>query len=156
MIRERAMDATGLRIALTLTEAEGGSRTPWLAVGRFDFTEGAPSYEEFGGMFYELANDLILEATIHPDRLSQIRIIYSDPNSDRGEGDSIVSQIGAWQFVVSDIEGEILGGGPDDEGALAVRYAETKVLTWYVYFSSELFDHKVVGPWIVTPGGRKP
>lgn len=155
-IREKAIDATGSRISLSITEAEGGSRTPWLVVGRYDFTEDPPSYERFGAMFYELAADILLEARIHPDRLSQIRIVYADPNSQRGEGDSIVSQIGAWQFVVSEIEGEILGAGPDDEGALAVRYQETHVTIFYIYFSSELVQHKTVGPWIVTPGGKKP
>ena len=82
-------------VSLEITEAEPGATTPWLDVGKFDIQDPEVGYQRIAEAFEDLANDLFLEAMIHPQRLSQIRIIYSDPNSKRGEGDSIVSKIGA-------------------------------------------------------------
>ncbi len=136
-------------VSLGFTEAETASKTPWLIVGRFDFFEDV-SYAELGDAFEALANDLILETRVHPDRLSQIRIIYNDPSDKRGSGDSIVSRIGGWQVVISDILSEILGSGEADEDALATRYRETKIQTFYIYFSSEIVEYETVGPWSAT------
>ena len=132
-------------ISLDFTEAELSQKTPWLIVGRFSPVEDI-NYEILGHALQAVADDLVLEAMIHPQRLSQIRIVFVDPNSKRGEGDSFVSQIGAWEFVVSDMVGEILGGGPEDEGALAVRYERTTIGAIYIYFSSEISVHRTVGP----------
>lgn len=121
--------------SLSITEPEIGARIPWLVVGRFDFVRGELHY---AGLFQILSawrDDLILEARIHPQRLSQIRIIYSDPASKRGEGDSIVSSIGAWEIVISELAHET---DPSDEDSLSSRYKHTVVRSLYVYFSGRL------------------
>lgn len=134
-------------VSLELTSPEAGSHTPWLAVGRYDPQESI-GYEDLARAFDFVAGDLMLEAAIHPQRLSQIRIVYADPRAKRGEGDSIVSQTGAWEFVISDLVGELVGGDLDspDEGSLAARYDETSIPTFYVYFSSELISYKTAMP----------
>lgn len=137
-------------VSLEITEAEPGATTPWLLVGRFDVQEGGVGYQQIAEAFEGVANDVILEAMIHPQRLSQIRIIYSDPDAKRGESDSIVSKIGSWEFVLGDLIGELVGSGADDEDALAVRYAATRVGTFYVYFSSEILGYVTAAPWAKT------
>ena len=132
--------------SLEVTEPEVGARAPWLVVGRFDAMEEI-DYAQLALAFEELLADDLLVAQIHPERLSQIRVVYSDPNAIRGEGDSIVSKIGGWEFILGDIVNELVGGGPEDEGALAVRYEETTVPSFYVYFSSEIIRY-------TTGGGR--
>lgn len=124
-------------------------RTPWLIVGRFDPVVPI-SYDDLGDAFYLVERDLIIEATINPARLSQIRIVYSDPRSRRGEGDSIVSQMGAWEYVISTIRQDLIGAVPDDEDALARRYSETKVSTFYIYFSDQL--RSIKSAWFTTWG----
>lgn len=112
-------------------------RTPWLVVGRFDAM--APiGYEELGEGFLRVEHDLVIEAEINASRLSQIRIVYADPRARRGEGDSIVSERGGWAFVVSRVRQDLLGVVPDDTDALSQRYEETKVPTFYIYFSDEI------------------
>jgi hypothetical protein len=135
--------------SLEITEPEVGAKTPWMIVGRFDFHE-LIDYATLADALDVVANDVLLEAKVHPQRLSQIRVVYNDPKSKRGEGDSIVSKIGAWEFIIGDLIGEIAGGGPEDEGSLAVRYAETKIPTIYIYFSSEITSHRTVAPWQTT------
>ena len=115
-------------------------RTPWLVVGRFDPQEPI-GYVELAHVLHSVQRDLDLEAAINPQRLSQIRIVYADPNSRRGEGDSVVSKIGAWEFILSDVVTEIMGSGADDSDALAVRYRETKVPMFYLYFSTNTGIH---------------
>lgn len=121
-------------LSLTLTEPEVGARTPWLVVGRFDCVD-APTYAELDEVFSTWRDDLILEAKIHPQRFSQIRIVYEDPKAKRGESDSIVSHSGPWEAVISEISFEL---DPDDEDSLASRYEHTTVPIFYVYFSSQL------------------
>lgn len=111
-------------------------RTPWLVVGRYE-PRTPIGYRELADALSLVSVDLFLEEAIGPQRLSQIRIVYVDPNTRRGEGDSIVSKIGAWGFVVSDVVFELVGGGGADEDALAVRYKETHVPHFYVYFSEQ-------------------
>ncbi len=137
-------------ISLEVTNAEPGAKTPWLVVGRFDLID-AVSYSELGEIFQLWADDLALEVMIHPERLSQIRIVYTDPNDPRGSSDSIVSSIGAWQYVVADLVGDLIGVGEDDEDSLAVRYANTKIGTFFVYFAPDLVTYNVVGPWASRP-----
>lgn len=141
--------ATVIATSLSFTEPEAGARTPWLIVGRFDLDEEC-DYATLAQALEVVEQDIILEAKIHPQRLSQIRIVYADPHAKRGEGDSIVSKIGAWEFIVSDLIGEIAGGGAEDEGALAVRYVETTIPTIYIYFSSEIVAHQTAAPWQTT------
>lgn len=127
-------------LSLDITEAEVGARIPWLVVGRFDCV-GLPSYAELGEVFEVWRDDLVLEAKIHPQRLSQIRIVYSDPNAKRGESDSIIAHMGPWESVISETAHEIGTGDPGDpaqEDSLSMRYRETKVPTFYVYFSGRL------------------
>lgn len=119
--------------------------TIWMSCGRFDLLEPV-DYATLGAIFQSISDDYLLEARIHPDRLSQIRIIYSDPDSKRGEGDSIVSKIAGWSFALGDIIGEILGGGSSDEGSLAVRYDKTAIGTFYVFFSAEITKYTTVFP----------
>ncbi len=115
-------------------------RTPWLVVGRFDPQEPI-GYVELAHALHLVQRDLTLEAAINPQRLSQIRIVYADPDSRRGEGDSVVSKIGAWEFILSDVVTEIAGSGTEDAEALAVRYQETRIPKFYLYFSTNTGIH---------------
>lgn len=128
--------------SLDLTSPEPGARTPWLIVGRYTFADPV-DYRTLAAAVRLLRDDLTLETTIGPQRLSQIRIVYRDPRGRRGEGDSIVSKTGAWEFVISDLLGELVGASPDDEDSLAVRYAETTVPVLYVYFAPDLVPYTV-------------
>lgn len=121
-------------------------RSPWLVVGRYDAQEGI-GYTDLATALIAVRDDLGLETAINPQRLSQIRIVYEDPRSKRGEGDSVVSKIGAWEFIISDLVAELVGGGPDDEEALAVRYTETAVPKFYIYFSSQVVSYVTRAPW---------
>jgi hypothetical protein len=121
-------------MSLEVTEPEVGARIPWLAVGSFPAVD-PPSYAELHAVFSAWRDDLFLEAKIHPQRLSQIRIVYNDPRAKRGEADSIVSHTGPWEAVISEITHEV---DPDDEDSLSARYSETTVPTFYVYFSGQL------------------
>jgi hypothetical protein len=132
--------------SLDITHAEAGATTPWLVVGRFDAGEPI-GYVELAEALSLVRDDLVLETTIDPRRLSQIRVVYRDPQGQQYEGDSIVSKTGAWEFIVSDLVGELIGSGTDDEDALAVRYAETAVPTFYVYFSAALVDYATASAW---------
>ncbi len=138
--------ASVARCLLDLTRPESGARTPWLVVGKIDFVE-AIDYRTLAEAIRRLRDDLTLEATIGPQRLSQIRVVYRDPRGRRGEGDSIVSKTGAWEFVVSDMLGELVGAGPDDEDSLAVRYAETVVPTVYFYFAADIVPYTTPTFW---------
>ncbi len=133
--------ATVFPVSLTLTEPEAGASMPWLIVGRFDPLEEI-GYEDLADALEVVRDDLVLEAQIHPQRMSQIRIVYADPRAKGGEGDSIVSKSGAWEFVVSDLIGELVGGGGNhdeaDPDSLAGRYSETTVPVFYVYFSAQV------------------
>lgn len=142
----RNLCATVFPCSLTLTRAEAGARTPWLVVGRYDVLEPV-GYAELAEALSLVRDDLGLETAIGPQRLSQIRVIYEDPRARRGEGDSIVSKTGAWEFIVSDLIGELVGTGPDDEDALAVRYEETSVGVYYVYFSAEVINYESASAW---------
>lgn len=132
----RNIGSAHVPLSLEITEAEPGARIPWLVVGRFDPIEDC-TYGELDAVFRAWELDIPLEAKIHPQRLSQIRIIYSDPNriSKRGEGDFIVSHTGPWEAVISEIALEL---SPDDEDSLANRYEHTVVPQFYVYFSGHL------------------
>ncbi len=132
--------------SLELTSAEAGSRTPWIIVGRYEPQEPI-GYRELAQALVNVANDLGIETDINPQRLSQIRIVYSDPRAHRGEGDSIVSKIGAWEYIIADLVSEIVGSGPDDEDSLAVRYQETSVPKFYIYFSSTIVNYVTASAW---------
>ena len=123
-------------------------RTPWLVVGRFDLHEPV-SYGDLALAFArvqdaQVSELLSLEEWVNPQRMSQIRVVFSDPRTVRGEGDSIVSKIGAWQFVLADLVFELVGQGPADPESLAVRYQETRVSTFYVYFSAQVVQARQV------------
>ena len=104
-------------------------------------------YLELARAFSEVRDDPFLPARIHPDRMSQIRVIYQDPRSPRGEGDSILAQLGAWGLIVHEFVGELIGSKENDQDALAVRYAETRVGKFYIYFSTEIISYVTRTPW---------
>lgn len=141
----REIVAGHFRCSLSITRPEAAARTTWLVVGRYDAQEPV-DYLRLGAALDEVAGDLILETRIGPQRLSQIRVVYADPRARRGEGDSIVSKIGGWTFVIADMVAEIMGTGPDDHDALAVRYQETLVPTFYIYFSPEIVRYVTAFP----------
>ena len=156
----RNIAASVVPTSLDIVEPEAASRgvAVWAIVGRFEFLDEC-DYETLAEILNLWANDLPLEVAINPQRMSQIRIVFEDPHAKRGEGDSIVSQMGAWQFVVADLIGEIVGGGDDDEDALATRYADTKIPRIYVYFSEEILNYSTAwggGPATASIGQRKP
>ncbi len=132
--------------SLDFTSPEAGARTPWIIVGKYE-PQVPIGYQDLAQALVSVASDLGLETDINPQRLSQIRIVYSDPRARRGEGDSIVSKIGAWEYIIADLVSEIVGSGPDDEDSLAVRYQETSVPKFYVYFSSTIVDYVTASAW---------
>jgi hypothetical protein len=149
--------------SLDITEAGGGaaelegkdaqiaSRTPWLVVGRFDPQEDI-DYQTLAQALRVVADDVLLEAQIHPQRLSQIRVVFHDPRSNRDEGDSVVSKIGAWEFILGDLIGELVGGSLEspDESSLAGRYDETTVPQFYIFFSTTVTRYVSAAPWAKT------
>ncbi len=130
----REVAARIVAMSLDITEAEVGARIPWIVVGRFTPAEDC-YYSDLAEILATWRDDLVLEAKIHPQRLSMIRIVYADPNAKRGESDSIVSSMGPWEAVISEIAHEL---DPSDEDSLAARYKETMVPSFYVYFSTSL------------------
>ncbi len=128
-------------------EAKQAARTPWLIVGRFDPQE-VIGYATLAQGLVVVYNDLLLEASINPQRLSQIRVVFHDVKSGRAEGDSVISKIGAWEFILSDLIHELIGSDPDapDEESLAFRYKETAVPSFYIFFSNQTTSYKDVSP----------
>lgn len=161
MIRDRIHE-DAFSVDLTITELGGGHATlegedakqaratPWMIVGRFDPRTDL-DYADLAHGLKIVADDLIIEAAVHPQRLSQIRVEFHDPNDIRREGDTVLSKIGPWGFVLSDLVYELVGASYEDpaEGSLAARYAQTVVPRFYVFFSSQILDHKSVSPWTV-------
>jgi hypothetical protein len=131
--------------SLELVGHNPGDPNLWIRVGRFDFFEGQ-DYETMGAVLEHLSNDIELEAMIHPMRLSQIRIGYHDPNARHRESDGTISSIGPWSFILGELTGEIAGGGAEDENALAVRYDQSVISEWWVYFSSDIRNYQTVVP----------
>lgn len=123
-------------------------RAIWLVVGKFVPQESI-GYADLANAFGLVESDLVLEALIHPQRLSQIRVVYADPNAVRGEGDSIVSKIGAWEYIVSELVREMGGISGDDEESLAVRYQATRIPAFYIYFSAQVVPMRDAWTWKV-------
>lgn len=161
MIRERIHnDAFG--VTLTITELGGGHatlegaaaqkarETPWMIVGRFD-PHVDLDYSMLAHGLQVVADDLLIEAAVHPQRLSQARVEFHDPNDKRREGDTVLSKIGPWEFILTDLAYELVGASWEDpaDGSLAARYAQTLVPKFYIFFSREIIRHKSVGPWTV-------
>jgi hypothetical protein len=121
--------------------------TPWLIVGRFDPQEPI-GYQTLAHALRVVYDDIPLEAAIGPQRLSQIRIVFADATSDRSEGDSVVSKIGAYEYILSDMIEELVGSDWEapDEDSLAGRYKETSVPAFYLFFSSQSTSYKDVSP----------
>ncbi len=143
--------------AANLVEDQGpdaaalASSALWLVVGRFD-PHDAVGYQDLARGLVRVADDFLLEADINPDRLSQIRIVFADMHSTRGEGDSVVSRIGAWTFTIADIITELVGSDIDnpDEDSLAGRYRESTIPKFYIYFSTETQVYTSAAPWART------
>ncbi len=121
-------------------------RTAWLAVGRYD-PQDPIGYADLALALDLVRSDLTLESVIHPQRMSQIRVVYADPDATRGEGDSIVSKIGAWEFVIAVLVREIGGAGEEDEEALARRYKATRIPRFYIYFAAEVVPFRDAWRW---------
>lgn len=146
--------------SLDVTEAEVGARAPWLVVGKLTFVDQI-SYAELGAVLGRWESDVILEASIHPQRVSQIRVMYDDPNDKRGTGSSTLVKLGAWAFVVSELRFELIGSAEGnaldiDEDALSTRYKDTTTQTMYVYFSSEIVAWRSVFGVRQTMAGATP
>lgn len=159
--RQPGGGAANLAADQGIEAAVAASRTPWFYVGRFDIEDGGATYQELARALAEVERDFILEAAIHPQRLSQIRLVFRDVNTPRSETDSVVSRIGAWSFVVSDMITELVGGTAeiDDpaDGSLAERYDTSTVPYFYVFFSRRVEAYGSVdisGPF--TSSGKKP
>lgn len=120
--------------SLDLVEPEVAARIPWVAVGKF-YPSRDIGYAELHAIFVGWRNDVLLETRINPQRISQIRIAYADPNETRGSGDSIVSHTGPWELVVSEAATEMNPQNPD---SLAARYKHTGVPYFYVYFARQI------------------
>ncbi len=123
---------------------EQSGKSPWLVVGKF-VPEEEVGYAELAQAFALIEGDLLLEADVHPDRMTQVRILFSDPKAKRGEGDAVISKVGGFSFVWSDLIGELVGSGDaesPDEDSLAGRYDETAVPTFYVFLSEQIIKYK--------------
>jgi len=161
-IRERlAEDA--FECDLEVTEPGGGSAdlehnegaqaarmhddAKWLVVGRFDPAQDI-TYAELAAGLAAVSNDLILQTRINGQRLSQIRAVFHDAKSGRSESDSVISKIGAWEYILDDLIGDLVGSSLEspDEGSLAARYDETIVPKFYIFFSLEILAYKTAFP----------
>ncbi len=151
-IRNRIASVHGVSLEI-VARAGLDAREPWLAVGRFDFMTPV-GYAEFGEVLRMIRDDLPLEVVIKPERVTQIRVLYHDPNDRRGEGDRYISQIGPWSFVLGDLIGDITDSGPD---SLAVRYESTLITSWFLYLSATIEGFATIGgsPWVATSGKGK-
>ena len=122
----------------------------WLAVGHYSSPDSDISYALLAEALMRVRDDLFLETRVGPDRLTQIRIVFHDPDSKRTESDSVVSKIGGYEYVISDMIGELTGSDVDnpDADSLAARYENTVVPQFYVFFSSEMvrFQKVAFGP----------
>lgn len=162
MIRERI--AQIFAVSMTVTYAAGGSadltdpdaielasNSLWLIVGRYDCDETV-NYQILARALQHVADDLFIEAAVHPDRLSQLRIVFIDPASGRHASDMVLSKIGAWAFVLGDIVGELVGADFETptEGSLAAKYQATTVPTFYIFFSREMVRHTTAAPFMKT------
>ena len=130
-------------------------RAAWLVVGRYTPVHPV-GYLRLAQAFRRVDADHLLAARIHPQRYAQIRIVYEDPHSQRGEGDSIVSEVGPWEFVLSELIRDLIGtgrigldGGPVDEDSLAARYEHTRVPMFYAYFSRTVISYRTPKPFQV-------
>jgi hypothetical protein len=135
---------------LEITTDDPQTRGTWIAVGRYDFLEDV-SYADVGEMLERVLADDILSARINPNRLSQIRILFLDPDArERSGAGTFVSRIAAWEFAVGDMIGEILGGSASDEHSLAVRYDASKIPSLYIYFGASTQIWKTAGAFAKT------
>jgi hypothetical protein len=146
-VREHA--ATVSPTSLSIVEPEAAAGNVWLVCGRFDLHD-AVSYFGLGEIFERVLADDLLAARVNPSRLTQVRVIYEDPNAPHRAGDSIVSKIAGWEFAWGDLIAEILGGGQDDEGALAARYEATRVSIFYVYLAPTIVNYRTIRPTMKT------
>lgn len=128
------MSPVGWGFDLTEPEIAAQKRLPYLVVAKFTPPHGT-TYAKLHRVLKVWRDDLVLEAMIHPQRISGIRIVYEDPDAPRGEGDSVVSHAGPWELVISEAAHEL---DPNDEDSLANRYKRTTVKAVYVYFSAQL------------------
>jgi hypothetical protein len=128
------MTPSGFALDLTEAEIAADTRGPWLVVGKFQ-PMGHVTYADLWESVRDWRDDLILETTVNPNRISCIRITYEDPNDKRGSSDSVVSQFGTWDLVVSDMTAEL---DPNKDDSLSVRYANTRVVAVYVYFAAAI------------------
>ena len=155
MIRDRLADVFPL--TLTITELGGGHATlegrdaarhreaRWQIVGRYD-PKNELDYQTLGAGLLHVADDLFIEASVHPQRLSQLRVEFHDPDDTRREGDTVLSKIGPWEFVLSDLAFELVGARAESpsEDSLAARYQNTIVPRFYIFFSSELLATRTI------------
>jgi hypothetical protein len=132
--------------SLALVRHNVGDPNLWMVVGRFDF-DGPVDYQTMGTVLERLMDNYELAQDIGTQRLSQIRILYHDPRARRNEADGTISKIAGWLFCLGDLVGEIIGGGEGDEGALAERYEQTGIKTFYVYFSKIVSKAFTEVPW---------
>lgn len=160
MIRDRiTSDAFG--VDMEITELGGGHATlegddarkaqssPWMIVGRYT-PRRTLTYAMLAHGLQVAADDILIEASVHPQRLSQARVEFHDPNDIRREGDTVLSKIGPWEFILTDLVYELVGASYEDpaEGSLASRYAQTVVPRFYLFFSPQVISHKSVTPWV--------
>lgn len=131
-------------------------RTPWMVVGRFD-PHDELDYATLAHGLLHVADDIVLEAAIHPQRMSQIRVEFHDLNDVRREGDTVLTKIGPWEYVTSDLAGELVGASWQEptEGSLAARYDSTTVPRFYIFFANEVIRHKPAAPWMKVATHKK-
>jgi len=124
----------GWQFDLVEPELAAQKRLPFLIVAKMIPPSGV-GYAKLFKTLRAWRDDIELEALIHPQRITGIRITYEDPAAQRGEGDSVVSHAGPWSLVVSEAAHEV---DPNDEDSLASRYRDTVIKAVYVYFSADI------------------
>lgn len=124
----------GATLDIVVAEAQ---RAVWLAVGRIDFAH-ALNYLELSNLVARWEADAIAEILIGADRISQLRVIFHDPAWRGKAGNTFLSEMGPWMFLLGAMRGELAD--------LGERYTKTTVPTVYIYFSAQHQNFFRIGP----------
>jgi hypothetical protein len=125
----------------------------WMITGHFILLEPVP-YAVFGELLQAILDDSFLLAHVNPQRLCAIRVVFHDPIHPRRENDSFLAKVSGIEFALGDLIGEILGGSPNDESALAVRYEESVVTGFYVSLAGDVKIYETPMPENWAFGGQ--
>lgn len=137
----RQASPTALALVVEHSPTMEYGREPWLLLGRF-ITEEAMTWQDAGELFQLWENDLVLEATVHPNRGSYMRVVYQPYDEDGepvGEPQGFSVNSGRWNAVISEMRIRAIGDpGIYDEDAFSVLYAGASIIEIVVWWSASL------------------